>query len=101
MMSRKTVRLMTALLCAGTLLGGGFVMAGDQKSKDAGVVDQVGASVKKLGDKIGKEVTGVVKQLEESETPKKVGRELKRSAESLGEKVEQAGKKLQESFTSK
>lgn len=100
-MSWKTVRLMAALLGAGTLLGGGLVMAGEEQPKDSGVVDQVGASVKKLADKIGKEVTGVVKQLEESETPKKIGHELKRSAESLGEKVEQAGKKLQESFTSK
>jgi hypothetical protein len=42
-------------------------------------------------------VSGMVKKLEESETPKKVGNELKRSAESLGRKVEKAGKKLKES----
>ena len=61
---------------------GDVVLAGDEKAKEAsGVVDQVGTSVKNLATKIEKEVTGVVKKLEESETPKKVGNELKRSAE--------------------
>lgn len=94
----KTVRLVTAVVFAGTLLCGA---ADDQKGKDSGVVDQVGASVKKLADTIGRGVTGVVKKLEESETPNKVGQELKRSGESIGEKAEQAGKKLQQSLTSK
>ena len=101
MMPWKTVRLVTAVVFAGTLLCGARAVANDQKGKDSGVVDQVGASVKKLADTIGKGVTGVVKKLDESETPKKVGQELKRSAESIGEKAEQAGKKLQQSMTSK
>jgi hypothetical protein len=75
--------------------------AGEEKPKDSsGVLDQIGTSLKKLGDKIGTEVSGGVKKLEESETPKKVGDELKRSAESLGHKAEQAGKKIKESFKS-
>lgn len=77
-----------------------WVSAGEEKTKNEGVADQIGTSVKNLATKIEKEVTGVVKKLEESETPKKVGNELKRSAESLGEKVEQAGKKVKESFKS-
>ena len=97
----RSVRLVTALLTAGTLLCGALAVAAEDKAKHSAVVDQVGATVKKLADKLGKEVTGVVKKFEESETPKKVGRELKRSAESLGEKAEQAGKKLHESVTSK
>ena len=97
----KRARLVTALVSAGALLCGALALGAEEAAKDSGVVDQVGASVKKLADKIGKEVTGVVKKLEESETPKEVGHELKRSAESLGQKAEQAGKKLQESFTSK
>jgi hypothetical protein len=56
--------------------------------------------LKNTATKIEKEVSSVVKKLEESETPKKVGNELKRSAESLGQKVEQAGKKLKESLKS-
>lgn len=80
---------------------GDVVMAADDKVKESdGVVDKVGTSVKNLAAKIEKEVTGVVKKLEESETPKKVGNELKRSAESLGQKVEEAGKKVKEAFRS-
>jgi hypothetical protein len=102
MMPRKTLRLLTAFLSVGTLVCGGVVLAGEDTPKDPGnVVDQVGASVKRLADKIGKEATDVAKKLEQSETPKKVGRELKRSAESLGDKAGQAGKKLQDSLTSK
>ena len=53
-----------------------------------------------MATKIEQEVSGLVKKLQESETPKKVGNELKRSAEALGQKVEEAGKKLKESFKS-
>jgi hypothetical protein len=78
-----------------------LVLAGDNKTKEtAGVVDQVGSALKNTATKIEQEVSGVVKKLEESETPKKVGNELKRSAESLGQKVEEAGKKLKDSFKS-
>ncbi|MCI0427342.1 MAG: hypothetical protein L0Z46_04935 [Nitrospiraceae bacterium] len=78
-----------------------LVLAGDNKTKEtAGVVDQVGSALKNTATKIGREVSGVVKKLEESETPKKVGNELKRSAESLGQKIEGAGKRLKESFKS-
>jgi hypothetical protein len=71
-----------------------FGLAGDDKTKEpAGVVDQVGTALKNTATKIEQEVSGMVKKLEESETPKKVGNELKRSAESLGQKVEEAGKK--------
>ena len=60
------------------------VLAGDNKTEEpAKVVDQVGTAVKHMATKIEQEVSGVVKKLEESETPKKVGNELKRSAESL------------------
>ncbi len=93
------------------ILGIGFVMvcilgvadgvlAGDHKAKEpAGAVDQVGTALKETATKVEQEVSSVVKQLEDSETPKKVGAELKRSANSLGEKVEQMGKKLKDSFT--
>jgi hypothetical protein len=78
-----------------------LVLAGDDKTKEpAGVVDQVGTALKNTATKIEKEVSSVVKKLEESETPKKVGNELKRSAESLGQKIEEAGDKLKESFKS-
>jgi hypothetical protein len=78
-----------------------LVLAGDDKTKEpAGVVDQVGTALKNTATKIEKEVSSVVKKLEESETPKKVGNELKRSAESLGQKIEEAGEKLKESFKS-
>jgi len=78
-----------------------LVLAGDDKTKEpAGVVDQVGTALKHTATKIEKEVSSVVKKLEESETPKKVGNELKRSAESLGQKIEGAGEKLKESFKS-
>src|SRR5438477_9412149 len=78
-----------------------FVQAADNKTKEpAGVVDQVGTALKNTATKIEQQVSGVVKKLEESETPKKVGNELKRSAESLGQKVGEAGKKLKESFKS-
>lgn len=74
--------------------------AGEEAGKDHRVVDQIGTSAKKVITTIEKEVTGVVKKLEESETPKKVGQELKRSLEALGEQVEQAGKKVKEQFRS-
>jgi hypothetical protein len=97
-MKRKLVGMAGGLcLLLGCIEGG---WAGEEKSKDQGMADQIGASVKNLATKIEKEVTGVVKKLEESETPKKVGAELKRSADSLGEKVEQAGKKVKESLKS-
>src|SRR5437870_1333781 len=77
------------------------VLAGDDKTKEpAGVVDQVGTALKNAATKIEKDVSSVVKKLEESEMPKKVGNELKRSAESLGQKIEGAGEKLKESFKS-
>lgn len=65
-----------------------------------GVVSQIGTALKNAATRIEQGVTSVVKQLEESETPKKIGNELKRSANALGEKAEQAGKKLKESFKS-
>lgn len=78
-----------------------FVLAEDNKTKEpAGVVDQVGTALKNTATKIEKEVSSVVKKLEESKTPKKVGNELQRSAESLGQKVERAGRKVKESFKS-
>ncbi|MEC4889241.1 MAG: hypothetical protein RI101_04200 [Nitrospira sp.] len=80
---------------------GALAVEPEGKGKEsAGVVDQIGTSVKSLAEKIEKEVTGAVKKLEDSETPKKVGTELKRSANSLGEKAGQAGQKLKESFKS-
>jgi len=80
---------------------GALAVEPEGKGKESGgVVDQIGASVKSLAEKIEKEVTGAVKKLEDSDTPKKVGNELKRSANSLGEKAEQAGQKLKESFKS-
>jgi hypothetical protein len=90
-----------ALAMVACTIAYGDVLWAEEKSKDsAGVVHQVGTSLKKLGEKIGTEVSGGVKKLEESETPRKVGQELKRSAESLGHKAEQAGKKIKESFKS-
>jgi hypothetical protein len=88
-------------VCGGVLWSAGAAQAGDEKAKDtASVVDQIGTTVKNAATTIEREITGVVKKLEESETPKKVGNELKRSADALGEKVEQAGKRLKESFKS-
>jgi hypothetical protein len=84
-----------------TLGAADLVLAGDDKTKEpAGVVDQVDTALKNMATKIEQEVSGLVKKLQESETPKKVGNELKRSAEALGQKVEEAGKKLKESFKS-
>lgn len=81
--------------------GQGSALAADEKSKqDSGVVDQVGTAVKNTAKKIEQEVKGLVKKIEENETPKKVGKELERSAQSLGEQVGQAGKKLKGSFKS-
>ena len=65
-----------------------------------GVVSQIGTAFENAATKIEQGVASVVKQLEESETPKKIGNELKRSATVIGEKSEQAGKKLRESFKS-
>lgn len=100
--SCRRLRSVGSLFSVLFVLGwGDCVSAGDDKTKGSGgVVDQIGTSVKNLATNIEKEVTGAVKKLEESETPKKVGDELKRSAESLGEKVERAGKKLKDSFAS-
>lgn len=93
------MRSLKFLFCLFVILGcRALVWAGEETSKDQGVVDQIGTSFKSLATTIEKEVTGIVKKLEESETPKKVGHELKRSAESLGEKVERAGRKVKESF---
>jgi hypothetical protein len=90
-------RIVFVIVC--TLGVADLVLAGDDKTKEpAGVVDQVGTALKNTATKIEKEVSSVVKKLEESETPKKVGNELKRSAESLGQKIEGAGEKLKESF---
>lgn len=97
---RRGISCMIAL-CGAVVWSAGIAPAADEKAKPApGIVDQVGATVKSVATTIEREITGAVKKLEESETPKKVGNELKRSAEALGEKVEQAGKKLKESFKS-
>src|SRR4029077_2966860 len=78
-----------------------LVLAGDDKTKEpAGVVDQVGTALKNTATKIEKEVSSVVKKLEESETPKKVGNELKRPADSLGQKLAGAGNNKTKSFKS-
>jgi hypothetical protein len=78
-----------------------LVLAGDDKTKEpAWAVDQVGIALKNTATKVGREVSSMVKKLEESKTPKKVGNELKRSAESLGQKVGQAGNNLKDSFRS-
>lgn len=71
-----------------------------KKNAEPGIVEQVETAVKNAADKVGKSFNSAVKQVEESETPKKVGNELQRSAESLGKKVEEAGKKLKQSFKS-
>ena len=94
-----TLRIGFVMVCILGVAEG--VLAGDHKAKEpTGVVDQVGTALKQTATKVEQEVSTVVKQLEESETPKKVGNELKRSAESLAQKVEQAGKKLKGSFKS-
>lgn len=86
---------LAALICVNS------VRAAEGDAKDnPGVVDQVGTAVKNAATRLEKEVTGIVKKLEDSETPKKVGNEIKRSAESLGQKVEETGKKLKQSFKS-
>jgi len=56
--------------------------------------------VRQFATKVEREVAGVVKKLEESETPKKIRSELERSVDSLGVKIEQAGKQLKDSFKS-
>lgn len=71
-----------------------------KKHAEPGIVEQVETAVKNAAAKVGDSFNSAVKQVEESETPKKVGRELQRSAESLGKKVEEAGKKLKQSFKS-
>ncbi len=77
------------------------VLSVDYKTRElAGVVGPVGTALENTATKIEREVSRVVKKLEESETPKKVGNELKRSAEPLREKVEQTGEKLKEAFKS-
>jgi hypothetical protein len=83
----------SALWCLGTA-----VAAEGNTKEPPGLASQIGTALKNAGTKIEQGVTSVVKQLEESETPKKIGNELKRLANALGEKVEQAGKKLKESF---
>lgn len=92
--------VLAVVLACGAVTGALAVEPEGNGKESGGVVDQIGTSVKSLAEKIEKEVTGAVKKLEESDTPKKVGTELKRSANSLGEKVEQAGQKLKESFKS-
>lgn len=77
---------------------GTAVAAERNTNETSGLATQIGTALKNAGRKIEQGVTSVVKQLEESETPKKIGNELKRSATVIGEKVEQVGKKLKESF---
>ncbi len=79
----------------------GSASAEDKKTKaEPGIVEQLEAALKNAAAKVEKGFTDTVKQIQESETPKKVGKEVKRSAESLGQKVEEAGKKLKQSFKS-
>ncbi|MDH5580134.1 MAG: hypothetical protein OEZ09_16920, partial [Betaproteobacteria bacterium] len=88
-------------MCVGLVAVSQTALAGDEKPKEgASVVEQMGMKVKEVAATIEREVTGVVKKLEESETPKKIGNELKRSANAVGEKIENAGKKLKQSFNS-
>ena len=102
-MSYRKVTNTTCLLliCGSFVAMGEIAQAADEKTKEGpGAVDQIGMKVKELAAKIEREVAGVVKKLEESETPKKIGTELKRSVNSLGDKIEQAGKQLKGSSKS-
>lgn len=89
------------VLCGSIAWLSGMSPAAETQTKEPpGVVDRIETTVKQAAETIERELTGVVKKLEDSETPKKIGNELKRSADALTEKAEQAGKKLKESFKS-
>ena len=80
---------------------GQIVQAADEKIKEGpGAVDQMGMKVKEFATRVEREVAGVFKKLEESETPKKIRTELERAVHSLGEKIERAGKQINNSFKS-
>lgn len=95
-----TIPVAVAVMVGSLCLVGRAMAAEGEAKENPGVVDQVGTAVKNAATRLEKEVTGIVKKLEDSETPKKVGNEIKRSAESLGQKAEEAGKKLKQSFKS-
>ncbi len=97
----RTTAIWVAVMGVSALWCISMAIAAERNTQEnPGVVSQIGTSLKNAATRIEQGVTSVVKQLEESETPKKIGNELKRSANALGEKAEQAGKKLKESFKS-
>jgi hypothetical protein len=102
-MSYRKVTNATCLLlmCGSFVAMGEIALAADQKNREgSGAVDQIGMKVKEFATKIEREVAGVFKKLEESETPKRIAAELERSANSFGERIEQAGRQLKKSFKS-
>jgi hypothetical protein len=99
--SYRKVTAATCLLfvCGIFVAMGQIAQAADEKTKEGlGAADQIGMKVEELATRIEREVAGVFKKLEESETPKKIGTEFKRSLKSLGETIERAGKQLKDSF---
>ena len=104
--SRESGRILPAkgllLVCLVPVLGlwPGPASAEEKKTPEPGFVEQIETELKQAAVKVEEGFSSVVKQFEESETPKKVGNELKRSAESLGQSLEDAGKKLKQSFKS-
>jgi cell shape-determining protein MreC len=96
---KVTCAICLLLICGIFVAMGQIAQAADEKTKEGlGTVDQIGMKVKQFATKVEREVGGVVKKLEESETPKKIRAELERSVNSLGDKIEQAGKQLKNSF---
>ena len=99
---RKVTNAICLLLIYGSFIAiGGIAQAADEKNKEGSdAVDQMGMKVREFATRIEREVAGVFKKLEESQTPKKISVELERSLNALGEKIEEAGKQLKKSFKS-
>ena len=99
---RKVTNAICLLLICGSFVARGEIgLAADENTKEGSrAVDQIGMKVKEFATRVEREVAGVFKKLEESETSKKIGAEFERSVNSLGEKIEQAGKQLKNSFKS-
>lgn len=76
------------------MVSGASAFAEGEPADNRGVVDRIGDTAKKVGDKIGQGFSKAGKKLEEKRIGEKIERKLNKAARKTAEGFEKGGKKI-------
>lgn len=94
MQAQRQIRLVVWLLLPIWVISGSIALAESEPTDNRTVVERIGSTAKKVGNKIEQEFSKTAKKIEEKHIGEKIEQKLKKAATKTAEGFKKAGEKI-------